>query len=380
MSSATDQESTFFAPAGRANRTVLRQDIEIISHNPVVDTVLKSVSGLIAVLNDKRQILAVNETMLQAFGIDSTKLGLRPGEAINCIHAHDHPGGCGTSQACMTCGAAITIVTSLNTDTTVQRDCFVTLEKESQPLDYYFQVQCSPIFVEGRRFLLLFLIDITSQQKYAALERAFFHDIKNLISSLMMSTDLLKTRVDDPEVQKLLARHGETVSRLRAESEIQRVLSDNGASEYQVSRRDIPLSEVFMGLQNQFASHGDSVHYQEPPPDLTLYTDINLLQRVLANMVINALEASEEGDVVRLWVELAESAVTFCVWNRAAIPQKFVPRIFQRNFSTKPGIGRGLGTYTMKLFGETYLGGTVSFSSSEQDGTTFRLTLPVDAG
>jgi sensor histidine kinase regulating citrate/malate metabolism len=49
-------------------------------------------------------------------------------------------------------------------------------------------------------------------------------------------------------------------------------------------------------------------------------------------------------------------------------------RIFQRNFSTKAQAGRGVGTYSMKLFGEKILGGKVSFTSSREDGTVFKFT------
>ena len=54
-----------------------------------------------------------------------------------------------------------------------------------------------------------------------------------------------------------------------------------------------------------------------------------------------------------------------------------VPRIFQRNFSTKAEAGRGIGTYSMKLLGEDVLGGEVGFTSSEKDGTVFRLLHPI---
>ena len=66
----------------------------------------------------------------------------------------------------------------------------------------------------------------------------------------------------------------------------------------------------------------------------------------------------------------------FTVWNRSAIPEKVRLRIFQRHFSTKQGTGRGLGTYAMKLFGEKFLGGSVSFASTAAAGTTFRLEIP----
>jgi len=50
--------------------------------------------------------------------------------------------------------------------------------------------------------------------------------------------------------------------------------------------------------------------------------------------------------------------------------------LFQRSFSSK-GSGRGLGTYSMKLFGEKYLDGEVSFESDRIKGTTFTISLPL---
>jgi signal transduction histidine kinase len=106
-----------------------------------------------------------------------------------------------------------------------------------------------------------------------------------------------------------------------------------------------------------------------------LVTDPNLVNRILVNMVTNAFEASEPGEEVRVSVELGGNAVSFKVWNRKHIPQELALRIFNRNFTTKEGLGHGLGTYSMKFFGEKVLGGMVDFTSSEDEGTIFRLTL-----
>ncbi|MDR3555950.1 MAG: ATP-binding protein [Syntrophobacteraceae bacterium] len=46
----------------------------------------------------------------------------------------------------------------------------------------------------------------------------------------------------------------------------------------------------------------------------------------------------------------------------------------------KSGPGRGLGAYSMKLFGEDILGGKVGFTSSEVDGTVFRFSLDIHQG
>ena len=66
----------------------------------------------------------------------------------------------------------------------------------------------------------------------------------------------------------------------------------------------------------------------------------------------------------------------FFVHNDEAIPREVQARIFQRSFSTKAQRGRGLGTYSMKLFGERYLGGEVSFTSTPEAGTEFAIVLP----
>ncbi|MGA2077009.1 MAG: hypothetical protein ABSH52_26260 [Terriglobia bacterium] len=49
---------------------------------------------------------------------------------------------------------------------------------------------------------------------------------------------------------------------------------------------------------------------------------------------------------------------------------------FRRSFSTKSPVGRGIGTYSTKLITERYLGDSLSFTSSEEAGTTFAVTLP----
>lgn len=88
------------------------------------------------------------------------------------------------------------------------------------------------------------------------------------------------------------------------------------------------------------------------------------------------MEASNQGEDVRLYCEQDAERVLFKVWNQAAIPVEIQIRLFQRNFSTKKGFGRGLGTYCMKLLGEDFLGGKVGFRSSDKDGTEFWIALP----
>ncbi len=376
-------KETFFAPAARASREQLHRDIHLISKNPVIDTVMKSVGGLLAVLNEQRQILAVNDSLMDMLKLDdpTNVFGLRPGEALRCIHCHDEPGGCGTSQYCITCGAAIAIVTSLDTNQPAQKDCVARLEETGRKVDLYFQVRSYPLEVKGQRFLLLFMRDNTIQQQRAALERTFFHDINNTIVGLMLNSQLLELDFNAADGRELAKRIIHTAEHLQMEVKIQQILSDIDSSEFQLMPQRHHPRDVVANLREILSNHPaaqDKYLKIGSIPDVRLNTDVTLLNRVLMNMLINAFEATPVGGVVRLEVYNNEKEMAFHVGNEQVIPEEIALRIFQRNFSTKGGNGRGLGTYAMKLFGETYLGGRVDFVSNEQEGTTFRLRLPVE--
>jgi len=110
--------------------------------------------------------------------------------------------------------------------------------------------------------------------------------------------------------------------------------------------------------------------------DVEIRTDISLLNRVLINMVKNAIEASSEDEIVTIWAENHLDTVSFHVHNPAVMPKNTKTQIFKRTFTTKPS-GSGLGTYSMKLLGENYLKGKVIFSSEAGAGTEFIFSLPV---
>jgi signal transduction histidine kinase len=373
---------THFAPAERANNNELQRDIVLASMNPVVNGLLKTAGGLLAVLNAQRQIVAVNDAFLKMLGaVDAGKvLGLRPGEAIKCVHAHELAGGCGTSKFCSTCGAAIAIVACLAGKKLEERKCAATIERNGKKLELCFRVRSSLVTFEGRLLILLFLQDITASQRWAAIERVFFHDINNLIMGVQGASELMD-QADEVEMRKLAKIIQLTSLRLANEVAIQRALVKDDLSEYQLSLQEVTAEQVIQELQAVFSSHpvtkGKSLNLGQVAVRQPFATDLSLLLRILTNMLLNAFEATEEGGGVRFWVEQEEDKITFCVWNKRAIPEGVALRVFQRHFSTKEEPGRGLGTYSMKLLGEYFLGGTVDFTTSESEGTVFRFRLPV---
>ena len=145
-----------------------------------------------------------------------------------------------------------------------------------------------------------------------------------------------------------------------------------------LSRKE--FEEIVAEVESVFSHHGaarnKTLSLPDTVPRRVLRTDSSLVIRIVTNLLLNAFEASGEGEEVRLGIGEEEGRVVFTVWNRKAIPAAVVPRIFQRHFSTKEGEGRGFGTFSVKLIGEKVLGGRVGFSSSEAAGTEFRFALP----
>lgn len=371
---------TYFASAERADSEELAVEIDIVSKNPIVSGLLHSISGLLAVLDEHRQILAVNDSFLQMLGIEEPgeALGLRPGEALQCVHAHDAPAGCGTTKYCSTCGAAIAIVSSLEQDAPVERICALSANRGGTDVDIALLVKSHPIEIEQKRYLLLFLQDITQQQQRAALERTFFHDINSMLQGLVGASELLS--MGNTQAQLTNAIHQASL-RLAKEVAIQRCLSQNESYNYQPMWYEFTTEHILGEIESFFANHPvaheRAIDFPQEYPRLSITTDISLLLRVLCNMITNALEATPRNGVVKIWLEHEEEFLSFLVWNAQVIPEEVANRVFQRNFSTKEQAGRGVGTYSMKLFGEEILGGHVSFTSSRETGTVFRFASPI---
>ncbi|MFA6283506.1 MAG: HAMP domain-containing sensor histidine kinase [Desulfurivibrionaceae bacterium] len=375
---------TYFAPADRATTEELELDLARVSNNPVIDGLMHSVGGVLAVLNSSRQILAVNDSLLNELGVADARaaFGLRPGEVLQCVHAHETPRGCGTTRHCASCGAAIAIVGSLEGNVPVEKKCILRTKKNGGETDLCFLVRACPVTADGQRYLLLFMQDTTIQEKRAALERAFFHDINNVLSGLVGASELLLLKhTGTEEGFPLVKMIKQLTTRLANEVAIQRSLLHSELAELRPAMHAVDVPELLSEVQTLFSTHssaaGKILCIEPLNADMSIHTDGSLLLRILSNMLTNAFEASGPGDTVRLWLEKEGGRLCFCVWNRNEIDDAVRRRIFQRYISTKEGVGRGTGTYTMKLFGETFLNGKVDFSSSATDGTVFRLCLPI---
>lgn len=370
---------TLFAPAERASEEKVLEDNLLFPKDVPMFNITNSIPSGVIVLNKERQIVFVNKPFLKILNLEDDKavLGRRPGEVLNCIHAFETNGGCGTSEFCRTCGAVKSILEAQGGKENTQ-ECRII--ERNHGSSYDLRIWSTPLEYKNKDFVIFSVQDIQDEKRRKILERIFFHDILNTASGLKGISDTLEDAKPD-EVSEFIEILGGLSDRLIDEIKAQRELLSAENNEYQVDPNPIYI-ETFLEEISRFHSQSNAAFNKKIIVDknsshIKILSDKTILWRVVSNMVKNALEASGPGEEIKIECKADDSFITFLVHNPAYMNKNVQLQIFQRSFSSK-GVGRGLGTYSIKLLTERYLKGSVGFSSDETDGTTFFIKIPTD--
>jgi signal transduction histidine kinase len=349
-------------------------------NNPIINAILESVSGYAILLDENSKAIAVNSHLKSDLNIKNNNVitGLRPGDILCCRNSLNSPHGCSTSQKCQFCGILATINEAFSSNTISEKECSLALMQSDNFLYSEYKVRTTPLEINNSQFVVVIFQDISSEKRRVVLERTFFHDIRNILVGLTGWSEILIKETKSESAQRI---HSLTM-RMVEDIESHRILLSAEQGNLEVRYEPVSIHQVFASIDHIFGNYeltdGVKLLIRQYEGHLLLKTDESLLTRVIVNMVKNALEASSEGKTVTVYFEDGKQGPSFMVHNENTIPEEIALRIFNRSFSTKARSGRGIGTYSMKLFGEQYLKGIVSFTSDEENGTTFRITLPVE--
>jgi len=370
-----DIHYTEFAPAERDDLQIIQDKYYQLMNLPQIKKIADSLPDILMILNNKRQVVFANERLIELLKFDSIEnvLGLRPGELLNCQHSNKNKGGCGTTIFCSKCGAVNAIQQSLKGQVSVE-ECRI-IDHENNAFD--FKVWATPYEYDGSQYSIFAIKDISAEKRRNILERIFFHDITNTAGGLMGITQIIKENPEDISEFKDILH--DIATTLMDEINAQKILlaAENGTLEISgdpINTIDL-LNSVKNIYQNHIVAQKRTIIIDENSKNTVFFTDHTLLKRIIGNLTKNALEAIEEGFDVTMGVNLNRNNIVFWVHNPSVIPLEVQLQLFQRSFSTK-GLGRGIGTYSVKLLTEKYLGGKVYFKSNEDEGTTFYVELP----
>ena len=148
------------------------------------------------------------------------------------------------------------------------------------------------------------------------------------------------------------------------------------------------LTELVQDVVQEFGLQADekNVALQVDPPDgdVSVVADISLIQRVLENLVGNALRYTPDGGKVSISVRSGDDGVGVSVAdNGPGIAKDALPHIFDRFYQAKQagvdtGGSMGLGLAIAKRILELH-GSEIGVISEQQRGTEFHFELPLQA-
>lgn len=206
------------------------------------------------------------------------------------------------------------------------------------------------------------------------------HELNAPLSVIISASQMIMREEGVPEVvQEMIARISSEAQRL---SQLTKGLLNFSSHDETIGEVDLNLTVDFiLNFLNYEASRRGVIVLRQLDYKLpVILLDANLLKQILLNIIMNALQAMENGGG-KLLVETATSGsdnVCFIIAdNGPGIPAESIDRIFDRYFTTKkPGEGTGLGLFVTKNLVEN-MGGNITVTSRIGGGTTFKITLPV---
>jgi nitrogen-specific signal transduction histidine kinase len=374
---------TMFAPAERIPKKELNSNYNELAADQMLRLIADAIPDVATILTPERQIIYANKALLDLISGSSPDdyLGDRPGELLNCIHATETIGGCGTTASCRFCGAVNAIIECQRTGKQVQNECRISAIVDGNPVSFDLLVTTTPFPFNSKEYIVFTVKDISDHKRKKALEKMFFHDVLNTAAGLNGILYVLKEAEDKDLIMELTGYAEKASTDLIEDIISQRSLmaAENGElvlnnTNFQINKM---MGDVARNLRHHKIAGGKIIAVEPFHGFRNMFSDVHLIKRILTNLVKNALEASFNSDTITLTAIEEGENIEFSVHNPGIIPEAVKQQIFQRSFSTK-GVDRGIGLYSIKLLTTRYLKGKVIFTSEESTGTTFTVCLPAN--
>jgi PAS domain S-box-containing protein len=247
----------------------------------------------------------------------------------------------------------------------------------------------------GEKIGLLTLVDITKQKKAEDAKSEFVslasHQLRTPIAGMKWSTELLQ--MDNPE--SLSDRQHKYIDRLLESTQRMAILVDDflrvsrfELGTFQPEYEEVNLTQLCEDILVEQSVRANQkkieVNTFFDPDITTIKTDPNLMRMIITNIYTNAVKYTKEAGTIHLGFGKKDDDLIITVEdNGMGIPPGDQDAIFSKLFRAANAMrnipdGTGLGLYIVKE-AVSVLRGQVTFTSTEDIGTTFEVILPLDA-
>lgn len=212
------------------------------------------------------------------------------------------------------------------------------------------------------------------------------HDLRTPLTSLLGYIEALQqdgtlTAEERADYLDIVARKGKKMTELFQEFfELSKLESDDAVVQVQKVNMTEKVQEVIISFYHQFTGAGITPDLQIPERPLYVFGDPSLIERILSNLLSNALRYGHDGGVIGVTVREELDRVFVEVWDRGkGISAADLPHIFERLYTgeasrnaTLQGTGLGL-TITKKLVEKQR--GEIFVTSTPGERTVFSFYL-----
>jgi signal transduction histidine kinase len=211
------------------------------------------------------------------------------------------------------------------------------------------------------------------------------HDLRGPLSAAKMGVALILRRPGDAAVPRWAARVDENLDRV--DKLLRTLLDVSRAGTGAKLSLELAPSEL-VGLVREVVemlrlTHGDRF-VVEAPPEVRGHWNADALSRTIENLITNALKYGDPRRPIAIRIRPAHATVTLSVHNEGSYiapeDQETIFEAFRRSHDAEHSQvrGWGLGLALVRAVAEAH-GGSVGVDSLPEAGTTFTVTLPVDA-
>ncbi len=222
------------------------------------------------------------------------------------------------------------------------------------------------------------------QEQREDLSRMILHDLRAPLAVILGHAQLVDRRAEEPDAvrgsARAITRSARRMSSLLGEL-VESALLESGKLTLERVRVDVTTlaRELCAALS---ASLGRRVRVEGGERALAVLADPGRFERILVNLVSNAVKYSPEGTevIVRLGRD-GPSVVVEVEDHGPGIAPDDLPHVFERYFRASRSArleGMGLGLYTARMLAEAH-GGTITVSATSGRGSVFRVRLPAVA-
>ncbi|MEM6257822.1 MAG: ATP-binding protein [Planctomycetota bacterium] len=248
--------------------------------------------------------------------------------------------------------------------------------------------------LHGSGSIVLTIEDVTQQRTAEASRHDFVsqatHELRTPLTNIRLYVETAQTDGEDDkelrgECLNVINRESQRLERLVSEM---LSVSEIEAGSMTIRKDDVRLDQLFKSLEQDYkqnaAKKSIDLHFDLPPKLPAIQGDRDKLAIVVQNLLGNAIKYTPENGSVNVGVDLSATELNIELRDSGiGISEEDQQRVFEKFYRandprlgdiTGSGLGLALAYEIIRLHG-----GDITVESVLNEGSTFRVTLPIDA-